>query len=74
MSKEKGKDATKEVLEDLAQKSVDNRAKGKKDVQLSLTDDREVEIIKDGKYLKKGQVVVVSELTELVFRKKGLIK
>lgn len=67
--------AQKEVEKELAEKSAQNKQKGGKNVKLSLTNNEGVEVIKDGKYLKKGTFLKnVSEKALLIYRKKGLIK
>ena len=66
--------AQKEVEKELAAKSAENKAKGGKNEKLSVTEGQDVEIIKDGKFLKKGTVLKnVSQKAILVYRKKGLI-
>lgn len=67
--------AQKAVEQELAAKSAKNKQTGGKNVKLSLTKTEDVEIIKDGKYLKKGTILKgVSEKAVLIYRKKGLIK
>lgn len=67
--------AQKQVEKDLAEKSKENKARGLKNEKLSLTETQEVEIIKDGKYLKAGTILKnVSEKALLIYRKKGLVK
>lgn len=75
MSDKKGiNSAQKEVENELAEKSLANKAKGKKNERLSLTEVQEVTFIKDGKYIKAGEVLNVSKKAALIYRKKGLIK
>lgn len=67
--------AQKAVEKDLAAQSAENKAKGGKNEKLSLTEGQSVEIIKDGKFLKKGTILHnVSEKAVLIYRKKGMIK
>lgn len=71
----KAQSAQKEVEKELAEKSAENKQRGGKNVKLSLTNSEGVEVIKDGKYLKKGTILKnVSEKALLIYRKKGLIK
>lgn len=63
------------VEKDLAKQSAANVAKGGKNVKISLTETQDVEIIKDGRFLKKGTILRnVSAKAVLIYRKKGLIK
>lgn len=67
--------AQKAVEKDLAAQSAENKSRGKDNEKLSLTEANSIEIIKGGKFLKKGTVLHnVSEKAVLVYRKKGLIK
>ncbi|WP_314060172.1 hypothetical protein [Empedobacter brevis] len=64
-----------EELKAIAKESKAKSEKGQENVRISLTDTYKVEIIKDGKYLKKGTVLKgVSALAKDAYIKKGIAK
>lgn len=66
---------SKAKIEQLAEKSKENRKNGGEDVKVSLTNRTNVRFTKNfGKHLKKGDEMEVSDLALQIYSDKGVIE
>lgn len=72
--KTKARKTLKDVVSGFADQSVENKAKGKDPVKLSLTDKFNLEFTQDYKAFKKGDSVEVSELAKEFYVQNGYAK